>query len=251
MALADQLADGVADPVDAVGGDVAVGPHHQQPGAAKVLARNSSSSREASSAACRSSMTSTSGRSAAACRRAPGDGLEDGEAPPPTGAREPAGARSSPGARPGRAPAGRAAAPAPSQAARARSSRSSARTRIAWAHGQNGGAPRLPAADPEHLGASLVGRVVGQVLRQPGLADPGLARDQQQPDPSAERVLEAGRQLGQLPVAAHERPPRSPTGRSLLLEHRANQPNPRPPHPEHPTPHAPPFAAMNARRTSG
>ena len=75
-------------------------------------------------------------------------------------------------------------------------------------------APSLPAStpyDPIPSGR----RVLGNALRQPGLADPGLAGDQEQSPPPARGVLQAGHQLGHLAVPAHEHPPGCPPHRVL------------------------------------
>jgi hypothetical protein len=66
-------------------------------------------------------------------------------------------------------------------------------------------APTLPAATPQDTGPLLDG-VRCHVLGEPGLADPGLPDDQEQPTPTADRVLQAGQQLRHFPIPAHEGP---------------------------------------------
>ncbi len=91
-------------------------------------------------------------------------------------------------------------------------------------------APTLPAATPQDLDPSL-GRVPCKVLGQPGLADPRLPSDQEQPSPAAGGVLQAGHQLRNFPVPAHECLPCSAPGRIPHRRHRTGQPNARPPPP--------------------
>jgi hypothetical protein len=89
-------------------------------------------------------------------------------------------------------------------------------------------APTLPAATPHDTG-SLPGRVRCKVLGQPGLADPGLAGDQEQPPPAAGRVLQGGQQLRHFPVPAHEGSRSWTRGSIPHLSHRASQPSARHP----------------------
>ena len=75
-------------------------------------------------------------------------------------------------------------------------------------------APSLPAATP-HNPIPSGRRVLGNALRQPGLADPGLAGNQEQSPQPASGVLHAGHQLRHLAVPAHEHPPGCPPRRVL------------------------------------
>jgi hypothetical protein len=58
----------------------------------------------------------------------------------------------------------------------------------------SGGAAMLPASAREHLPA-LVGKQARELLHQPGLADAGLARDQEQAAPAGRRLRQHGREL--------------------------------------------------------
>jgi hypothetical protein len=71
--------------------------------------------------------------------------------------------------------------------------------------GPEGGRSRpFPAATPQHHGAAH-GRLGGQLLSQPGLADTGLARHQHLPAAAGDRGVQVSGQRGQFARTAHER----------------------------------------------
>ena len=220
MALAYQLPHRVADPVPAVRRHVAVGPDDQQPGAARVSGQELQQQQGGVVGRLQVLHDQHQRPHRRRLPQEPGDRLEE---------REAGGVGHTRGPREG---SGRPEALG--QARHQLGDRGRPRTQPVgqglvvevlgegtdhlgpWP--ERRGAPSLPAANPQHPSPSP-GRVVRQVLGQPRLADPGLPRDQQQPHPPADRVLEAGHQLGHLPVPAHERPPCSRAGGIPWLNH--------------------------------
>ncbi len=87
-----------------------------------------------------------------------------------------------------------------------------------------GRAALLPAAPPRHPAAALTGDP-RQLLHQPRLADPGLARQQEDEPAPVMGLVEARDELAELGVPAHEGPGRCagrgvPSHRHLSVEHR-------------------------------
>ena len=198
-------------------------------------------------------MTSTSGRSAVACRRHPVMASKMAKRAASDG-REGAGGGAVVPRRSARSGASWASgsAPAPSQAARARSSRSSARTRIAWAHGQNGGAP--PASQqrtqstraPRWLAAWSARCSASQVLPIPG--SPATSSSRTLPPSASSRPAASSASSRSRPTNARPAPRRVGACFSSIAPTSLT----RGPH----TWNTPPrmhhrSAAMNARRTSG
>ena len=165
-----------------------------------------SSSSEGSSAQCRSSSTITSGRALEAPAR---------KSPNESKSRKRACSVSMSGGSP-RSPSRSAisgtiwatsAARLPSSQRRPTGSASRTYERSASDQGQYGRLPLgLVAASPVDAGAADPG-VGRELLGRPRLADPGIARDQQQPPATGERALELGAHLLELGVAADEHAP--------------------------------------------
>src|SRR6266545_6794386 len=63
----------------------------------------------------------------------------------------------------------------------------------------------LPAAAPEDARAALL-CTARELVRQPGLAHAGGSRDEKQPSPAGDRVVEPRKKLRQLGITAYERP---------------------------------------------
>src|SRR5215218_7868136 len=84
--------------------------------------------------------------------------------------------------------------------------------------------PTLPAATPQDTGPQ-VARMLCKMLDEPGLADPRLPADQEQPSPAPDRVLQAGHQLRHFPIPAHKGPRSWRRGRIPHRSHRTGQPN--------------------------
>jgi hypothetical protein len=66
------------------------------------------------------------------------------------------------------------------------------------------GGIRLQRRPHQHKRAAR-GRLGGQLLGQPGLADAGFAGQQHHPTTASDRGIQVGGQLGQLPLTAHKR----------------------------------------------
>ena len=245
LALADQLPHRLADPRLAIGPRVAVGPHHQQPGAAESPRQEL----QQQQGGLIGGMQIIQDQHQRLHRRRPpeeaGDRLEQVEARRLGLLRGNQGNRSPPkafgkagdqlgdldrsGPQPGRQDL---LVTVFDQGAEQLCPRPERRC-----------APCLPAATPQHPDPPL-GRESCQVLGQPGLADPGLPGDQEQPPPATDRVLQAGNQLRRFPVPAHKDPRSPAAGRIPHVNHRAGEPSARPPQPEAPDPPAQRFTLV-------
>jgi hypothetical protein len=87
-------------------------------------------------------------------------------------------------------------------------------------------APTRPAAPPQDADPAPH-CAFRQVLGEPGLADPRLPSDQEQPPPTPDRSVQAGHQLRHFPVPAHKGPRSLTPGRVPHPSHRASQPSAR------------------------